>query len=107
MTVANYREAKIEATIEFVLPLLHKTSGADDEAALQVAAGDQLLYEKPRHDGLARAGIIRQQKAQRLLQQHRLVDRSDLVRQRIHQRRVDRQHGIEKVREADPVRLRH
>jgi hypothetical protein len=35
----------------------------------------------------------------------RLVDRGDLVRQRVDQRRVDREHRIEEVRETDPVRL--
>ena len=37
--------------------------------------------------------------------QHRLVDRGDLVRQRIDERGVDREHGIEQMREADAVRL--
>ena len=32
--------------------------GQDDQAPLQVAAGDQLLDQQPRHDGLARSGVV-------------------------------------------------
>lgn len=38
-----------------------------------------------------------------MARQHRLVDRGDLVRQRVHVGGVDREHGVEQVREADPV----
>ena len=50
-------------------------------------------------------GIVGQQEAQRLPRQHRLVDRRDLVRQRLNERGVDGQHRIEEVRKADAVRL--
>ena len=50
---------------------------------LQVAAGDQLLDQQPRHDGLARAGVFGEQEAQRLARQHRVVDAGDLVRQAV------------------------
>jgi hypothetical protein len=63
------------------------------------------LDEKPRHDRLARARIVGQQEAQRLTRQHRLVDRGDLVRQRLDERGVHGEHGIEQVRESDAVRL--
>ena len=79
--------------------------GQTTRQRLQVAARDQLLDEQPGHDRLAGAGIVGEQEAQRLARQHRLVDRGDLVRQRIHERGVDREHRIEEVREADAVRL--
>ena len=100
-------EGKLEAAGELVLPLLGEAAGAHDEAALQVPARDQLLDQEPRHDRLAGARIVRQQEAQRLPRQHRLVDRRDLVRQGLDHRRVDGQHRVEKVREADALRLRH
>mgnify|MGYP006182894369 CR=1 FL=1 len=43
--------------------------------------------------------------AQGLARQHGLIDGGDLVRQRLHVGRVDRHHGIEQVREVDPVSL--
>ena len=45
--------------------------------------------------------IIGEHEAQGLSRQHRLVDRADLVRERIHVRRVDRHHRVEEVRELD------
>jgi hypothetical protein len=106
LVVGEDLERQVKAPIQLVLPLLGEAAGADDQAALQVAAGDQLLDQEPRHDGLAGAGIVGQQKAQRLARQHRLVDRGDLVRQRIDQRGVHRQHRVEQMRQADAVGLR-
>ena len=63
------------------------------------------MIKQPGHDRLAGAGIVGEQEAQRLARQHRFVDRRDLVRQRIDERRVDRQHGIEQVRQADAMRF--
>ena len=105
LVVGEDLERQMEAPVELVLPLLGEAARADDEAALQVAAGDQLLDEQAGHDRLAGAGVVGEQEAQRLARQHRLVDRRDLVRQRLDERGVDRQHRIEEVREADAVRL--
>jgi hypothetical protein len=38
----------MKPAIEFVLPLFGQAAGADDQAALQVATGDQLLDEQAR-----------------------------------------------------------
>ena len=105
LVVGQDLERQVEAAVELVLPLLGEAAGADDEAALQVAAGDQLLDQQPGHDRLAGAGVVGEQEAQRLARQHRLVDGRDLVRQRLDERGVDREHRIEQVREADAVRL--
>ena len=105
LVVGQDLEGQVEAAVELVLPLLGQAARADDQAALQVAAGDQLLDEQAGHDRLAGAGVVGQQEAQRLARQHRLVDRGDLVRQRLDERGVDRQHRIEEVRQADAVRL--
>jgi hypothetical protein len=95
----------VKAPVEFVLPLFGQAAGADDQAALQVAAGDQFLDEQAGHDGLAGARVVRQQEAQRLARQHGLIDGGDLVRQRIDDRGVHRQHRVEQVREADALGL--
>ena len=107
LVVGQDLERKLESAVQLVLPLLGEAAGADDQAPLQVAAGDQLLDQQPRHDGLARAGVVGEQEAQRLARQHRVVDAGDLVRQRVDHRRVDRQQRVEQVREADALRLGH
>ena len=105
LVVGEDLEGQVEAAVELVLPLLGEAAGADDEAALEVAARDQLLDEQAGHDRLAGARVVGEQEAQRLARQHRLVDRRDLVRQRLDERGVDREHRVEEVRQADAVRL--
>ena len=83
LVVGENVERQVEATVQLVLPLLDQAAGAHDQAPLQVAARDQLLDQQPGHDRLAGAGVVGQQEAQRLARQHRLVDRRDLVRQRL------------------------
>ena len=99
-------EAEPEFVGQLVLPLLDQPARRHHQASLQVAARHQLLDQEAGHDGLAGAGIIGQQKAQRLARQHLAIDGGDLVRQRLDQRRVDRQVGIEKVGKPDAQRLR-
>jgi hypothetical protein len=53
-----------------LFPLLSKAPRAHDQTPLQIAAGDQLFNEQTRHDGLARAWVVRQQKSQWLARQH-------------------------------------
>ena len=55
-----------DSAVELILPLLRETAGTDDETSLQVAAGDQLPDEKPRHDGLAGARVVGEQETKRL-----------------------------------------
>ena len=105
LVVGQDLERQVEAAVELVLPLLGEAAGADDQAALEVAAGDQLLDEQARHDRLAGARVVGEQEAQRLARQHRLVDGRDLVRQRLDDRGVDRQHRVEEVRQPDALRL--
>jgi hypothetical protein len=52
-------EGQLELLIEFVLLLLGEIAGADDHAAVQVAADQQFLDEQPGHDRLAGAGLVR------------------------------------------------
>ena len=92
---------------QLVLPLFGEAARADDQATLQVPARDQLLDQKPRHDGLAGAWVVGEEEAQRLTRQHRLVDGGDLMRQRVDDRRVNRQQRVEQVREADALGFGH
>ncbi len=86
--------AQIEAPVQLVLPLFGEAARANDQSVLKVAADDQLFDQKAGHDCLTRAGIVREEEAQRLARQHRLVHRPDLMRQRLDHRRVDRQDRI-------------
>ena len=58
LVVGQDLERQVEAPEELVLPLLGETSGANDQASQQIAAGDKLLDEQARHDRLARAGVV-------------------------------------------------
>jgi hypothetical protein len=96
----------MEASVEFVLPLLSEVAGTDDEAAFEIASRNQFLDEETCHDGLTRAWVVGKKEAQRLPRQHGLVHGSDLVREWIEERGVDGKYRIEEVREADAVCLR-
>ena len=97
--------AGFQSPVQLVLPLLRETAGTDHQTALQIAAGDQLLDEQPRHDGLAGAQVVGQQEAKRLPRQHGFVHRGDLVRQWLHHRGVHGEHGVEEMRKADALGL--
>ena len=105
LVVGQNLERQVEAAIEFVLPLLGQAAGADNQAALQIAPGDQLLHQQPGHDGLARAGIVGQQEAQWLARQHGLVDGGDLVRQRLHHRGVNGENRVKEMGQPDTLGL--
>lgn len=51
---------ELKALAQLVLPLLGEAAGANDEAALEIAASNQLIDEQARHDGLARTRIVGQ-----------------------------------------------
>ena len=98
-------ERQAELREQLVLPLLDQAARADDQAAAQIAADEQLLDEQPGHDRLAGAGVVGQQEPQRLARQHLAVDGGDLVRQRLDERGVDGQQRVEQVGQADAVGL--
>ena len=107
LVVGEDLEVQVEAAAQLVLPLLGQAAGADHEAALQVAAHDELLHQQAGHDRLARAGVVGQHKAQRLARQHRFVHGRDLVRQRLDVGGMDGQQRVEEVGQADALRLGH
>ena len=105
LVVGQDLEGQMETAVELILPLLGQAARTNHQAALQVAARDQLLHQEAGHDGLAGAGVVRQQEAQRLARQHGLVYRRDLVRQRFDDGGMHRQHRVEQVRQPDALRL--
>ena len=94
-------EVEAELLGQLVLPLLDQAARRDDQAALEIAADQQLLDQQPGHDRLAGAGIVGEQEAQRLARQHLAVDGRDLVRQRLDLRGADGEVGIEQVGKPD------
>src|SRR5207247_133408 len=76
-------EGQVKTPVQLVLPLLNEAARADDQAAVQVTADQQFLDEEASHDGLAGAGVVGQQEAQRLARQHLAINRGDLVWQRL------------------------
>ena len=98
-------EVEPELLPQLVLPLLDEAPRSDHQAALDVAADHQLLAEQPGHDRLAGARVVGEQEAQRLARQHLVVDRVDLVRQRVEVRRLHGEERVEQVGQRDPLSL--
>jgi len=98
-------EVEPKAAAELVLPLLDEFSRRDHQTALDVAADLHLLDQEPGHDRLAGAGVVREQETQRLPREHVLVNRVDLVRERLQVRRLEREERIEEPCELDPPGL--
>ena len=60
MSRVRMSNSRLNLLAELVLPLFDEATRRDDQAALQVASGDQLLDEQTGHDGLPGAGIVRE-----------------------------------------------
>ena len=60
LVVGQDVKGQMKTPIELVLPLFGQTARADHEAAMQIAAHDQLLDEEPRHNRFPGARIIGQ-----------------------------------------------
>ena len=103
LVVGEDLEGQLESPEELILPLFGERAGADDEAALEVAAGDQLFDEQAGHDGLAGAGIVGKEEAQRRPGQHGFVDGGDLVGERLDVRGMHGQQGVKEMSEADAL----
>ena len=77
----------------------------DDDDTVRVRGHDEFADVEPGHDGLARARIVRQHEAQRLARQQGLIDRRDLMGQRLDVRAVHGHHGVEQESEVDALGL--
>ena len=96
--MGQQREGQTELLAHLRLPLLDQAPRRHHQAPLEIPAQEQLADEEPGHDRLTRARIVGEEVTQGLLGQHVLVDRGDLVRQRLDVRRVHRHHRVEQMR---------
>jgi hypothetical protein len=76
-------EVELEPLSELPDPLRPQVRRGHNQDAVSRPAQDQLLHVQTRHDRLARARVIGQQKPQPRLAQEAVVDRLQLVRQRL------------------------
>ena len=90
---------------QFALPLEGEVRRGHDQRAADQAAGLQLLEQKPRHDGLAGPRVVGEEEADAGQAQEVVVDRFELVRQRIDARDGERKERVVFVGEAEAVGL--
>ena len=96
-----------EEGAELALPVADEAGRDHDQHPADAAAEQHLPHVEAGHDGLAGAGVVGEQEAQRLLLQHPLVDRDPLVGERIDPGGLACEGGVELVPVGQPVRLRH
>ncbi len=98
-------ELKAELLIHLILPLLHETPRSDDQDPFGICPHQELADQKPCHDRLAGARIVRKDKPQRLPGEHRFINRRDLMGKRFDVRGMHRHHRVEEIGEVNPVSL--
>ena len=89
------------------LPVADQPRRRHDQHAADQPPRQHLAHVQAGHDRLAGAGVVGQQEAQGRLPQHLLVDGDALVRQRVDQRGLGGERGIDQMPIGQPVRLRH
>ena len=99
------RNFVVELLLQLALPLEGEVRRADDQDALGEAAQLQLADEQARHDRLAGAGVVGQQEPHARELEQVVVDRFELMRQRIDARDREPEVGIELVGDAERVGL--
>ena len=103
VAASHHDELLVELLQEFPLPLESQVGGADDEYPLHQAPELELPDEKAGHDGLAGAGVVGQQEPDAGQLHEVLVDRLQLVGQRIHAGDGEAEVGVELVGDAQSV----
>ncbi len=101
----EHEELRVELLLELALPLEGEIGRTDDQDALGEAAELEFTDEQPGHDRLASAGVIRQQESYACELEEVVVDRFELVRQRVHPRDREPEVGVELVGDAEGVGL--
>ena len=76
-------ELLAELVLQLALPLEGEVGRRDDQRPLDQAAGLQLLEQQARHDRLAGPGVVGEEEADARQLEEVVVDRLELVRQRI------------------------
>jgi hypothetical protein len=95
----------MELLVHFVLPLLGEAAWTADQTASKISSRNQFLDEKPGHDRLSSPRIVGEEESQRLALQHVAVHGSDLMRQRVDDRRVNCQYWVKEMGETNALRF--
>ncbi len=103
--VCKDAEFQTELLEHFLAPLIDQAAGGDDDNAPCVGPHDEFADVKARHDGLARARVVSENKPQWLTRQHGFVNSGDLMRERLHIRGVDGHHRVEQKGEINALGL--
>src|SRR5690242_17361498 len=99
-------ELLVEFFAQLALPLKRQIGGAYDQGAQTQAAQFQLPQQQTGHDRLTRAGIVGKQKADARQLEKVVVNRFELVRQRIDAGNRQTEVRIELVGNTERVRLK-
>ena len=102
---ADDLEVLAELVLQLALPLEGQVGRRDDERALDQAADLQLLEQQPRHDRLAGARVVGEQEADAGQLEEVVVDRLELVRQRIDAGDREREVRVVLVGQAEALGL--
>ena len=94
-------ERFVEEAEQLILPLDGQRSGGEDQTPVDDFAELEFLDEEAGHDGLARAWVVREQKAQPGLRQHLAIDRLDLMQQGADAGQADRELTVVSVGQPD------
>ena len=98
-------EVLAELVLQLALPLKGEVGGRDDEGALHESPGLQLLEQQPGHDGLPGPGVVGQEEADSRELEEVVVDRFELVGERVDAGDGEGEVGVVFVGEAEPVGL--
>jgi hypothetical protein len=91
--------------VQLILPLDGERRRAEDEHPLDGGPESQLLDEEPGHDRLAGPGIVGEEEAEPALREQALVDRFELMGERVDAAQADREVGVEGIRKPDARRF--
>ena len=105
VAAAQHDERLVELLPQLALPLEREVRGGDDQDALGEAPQPQLADQQPGHDRLARAGVVGEQEPHPRRLQQVVVDRLQLVRQRVDARDRQREVRVELPGDAEDVGL--
>ncbi len=101
------KDAELQAKLpkQLITPLLDQAAGGDDQNTAGIGAHQQLADIEPSHNRLTSTGVISEDEAQGLARQQRLIDRRNLVRERLDIGGVNRHHRVEEEGQVNALGL--
>ena len=102
---ADDAEGQTEEGAHLPLPVADQAGRGHDEHAAQKSAGQHLAHVQTGHDGLAGAGVVGQQESQGGLLEHPLIHGDALMRERVDQRRLGGEGGVEEMAAGEAMGL--